>query len=373
MSVAVIVGTKKGAAILTSDKSRANWSRDFVLKGWSINASTRDEKGRWYVAIGNDVFGPAIMVSDDLKEWRQLENAPRYQPGEKGNPEHIRIVASGDFMGKYKDSPRLVDQIWTLHASHGAIYAGVSEAGLFVSRDRGESWQSVDGFNNQEGREQWPPGFGGLCAHTILTDGKNPNRIWVGVSSIGFFRTDDGGKTWRLKNDGVNQTIGSSCVHCVTHDPANADVMYRQDHRGMYVSRDGGDNWSVIESGLPVTDLSDGHRCSFGFPIVMDKRTNSVFAVPLNGDNFRFPADGKLTVYRTTNGGEQWEALRNGLPDDAYVSVLRGAMSADELDPCGVYFGTSSGAVYASSDLGGGWAEIATGLPRIGSVRAYVT
>jgi len=372
MGVAVIVGTKKGAAILTSN-TRENWSAEFVLKGWNVTASVRDEGGRYYTAIDNDVFGAAIMVSDDLKEWRQLENAPRYQPGEKGNPEHIRIKASSDFMGRYKDAPRLVDQIWTLHAAHGAIYAGVSEAGVFVSRDRGETWAGIDGFNNRPGREEWPPGFGGLCAHTLLTDAKNPDRIWVGVSSVGLFRSDDGGKSWALKNDGVNQTIGSSCVHRVTHDPANADIMYRQDHRGMYMTKNGGDSWTVIETGLPVGDLSDGHRCSFGFPIVMDKRTQSVFAVPLEGDNFRMPPNGKLAVYRTRDGGGRWEALDNGLPDGAFVSVLRGAMSVDQLDPGGVYFGTSSGAVFASPDLGGHWSEIASGLPRIGSVEAYVT
>jgi len=371
MGVAVVVGTKKGAAILRSD-TRENWSAEFALKGWNVTASARDEGGRYYAAINNDVFGAAVMVSDDLKQWRQLENAPRYQPGEKGNPEHIRIQASSDFMGKYKDAPRLVDQIWTLHAAHGAIYAGVSEAGIFVSRARGESWAGIDGFNNQPGREEWPPGFGGLCAHTILTDAKNPDRLWVGVSSVGFFRSDDGGKSWVLKNDGVNHTIGS-CVHCVTHDPTDADIMYRQDHRGMYLTKNGGDSWTVIESGLPVSDLSDGHRCSFGFPIVMDRRTQSVFAVPLEGDNFRFPSNGKLAVYRTRDGGGQWVALNDGLPDGAFVSVLRGAMSADQLNPGGVYFGTSSGAVYASPDLGGHWSEIAAGLPRIMSVAAYPT
>ena len=141
----------------------------------------------------------------------------------------------------------------------------------------------------------------------------------------------------------------------------------------MYMTTNGGDSWSVIETGLPVGDLSDGLRCSFGFPIVMDKRTQSVFAVPLEGDNFRMPPNGKLAVYRTRDGGGRWEALSNGLPDGAFVTVLRGAMSTDELDPGGVYFGTSSGAVYASPDLGGHWSEIARGLPRISSVEAYAT
>ncbi len=370
MGVALIVGTRKGAAILASDMARQKWSKDFVLQGWNVTASARDDGGRYYAAIGNDVFGPAIMASDDLKEWRQLEAAPRYKPGAKGNPEHNRKLGAGDPMGNYQGDARYVDQIWTLHAAHGALYAGVSEAGVFVSRDRGTSWQEIEGFNDHPSRANWEPGFGGLCAHTILTDAKNPLRMWVGVSSSGLFRTDDGGKTWGRKNDGVNATTGH-CVHRVAHDPARPDTLYRQDHRGMYLSEDGGDSWQVIETGLPVADLSDGHRCSFGFPIVMDRRTDNVFAVPLEGDNFRFPADGKLSVYRTADRGKRWARLGDGLPANSFVSVLRGAMSADQ--EAGVYFGTSSGAVYASPDLGEHWSEIAAGLPRIASVEAYVT
>ncbi len=370
MGVALIVGTKKGAAIFGSD-DRKKWTQSFALKGWAVTASVRGEHGRTYAAIANDVYGAAIMASDDLSEWRQLEAAPRYKAGEKGNAEHIRIAGAGDFMGKYKDGPRLVDQIWTLHAAHGVLYAGVSEAGLFMSQDCGESWQGIDGFNNHPTRDRWVPGFGGLGAHTMLSDAKNTNRMWVGVSAAGFFRTDDGGKTWHPKNDGVPGETGQ-CVHHVANDPANADVLYRQEHRGVYRSNDAGDNWQVIEDGLPVSELSDGHRCSFGFPIMLDRKSGSVFVVPLDGDNFRMPRDAQLAVYRTTDG-ERWKPQKNGLPGNCYASVLRGAMAADQLSPGGIYFGTTSGELFATNDLGESWHKIASGLPRILSVEAYVT
>lgn len=372
MDVAVIVGTKKGAAVLRSDARRADWSLDFILRGWTVTASARDAQGRYYLAVSNEVFGPAIFASDDLKEWKQQEAAPRYRPGEKGNPEHIRIAGATDFTERYKDQPRLVDQIWTLHATKDGVYAGVSEAGLFVTRDRGQSWEPVDGFNNQPGREAWPPGFGGLCAHTILSDPQNPNRMWVGVSSSGFFRTDDGGKTWNEKSKGVNQDLGI-CVHHVTHNPANPKVLFRQDHRGVYRSDDAGDTWIVTENGLPCGELSDGHKCSFGFAITMDHKTGSLFIAPLESDNFRLPHGGQLAIYRSTDNGANWRKQAKGLPSQYFAGVLRGAMSADQLDPGGVYFGTSSGQVFASNDVGESWSELASGLPRIMSVEAYAT
>ncbi|MBV9540781.1 MAG: hypothetical protein JO167_05890 [Alphaproteobacteria bacterium] len=375
MSVSLIVGTPKGAAVLKSNDRRA-WTHDFVLKGWPVTASVRDDKGRVYVAVNSPNYGVALFVSEDFKTWTQLEAAPRYRPEDRGNPEHHRLVARDDFSGTLKSGGRFVDQIWTLHFAHGALWAGVSEAGLFVSRDYGESWQPVDGFNEQPGRENWAPGFGGLGCHTILTDANDPNRMWAGISAAGFFRTDDGGKTWTPKNKGVDPAVEAApastgqCVHSVVHDPRDADVLYRQEHRGVHKSTDGGDTWQVMEDGLPVGELSDGHRCSFGFASAIDLKSGNVFVVPLDGDNFRFPRDGKLAVYRSSNG-RNWQRLSNGLPTDCYATVLRSAMSADQMD--GLYFGTGSGAVYASGDLGESWSEIATGLPRIMSVAAYVT
>jgi hypothetical protein len=368
MTVFLVVGTPKGAAILKSN-DRGSWSEEFVLRGWPVTASVRDDQGRVYVAVNSPNYGVAIFASDDLEKWEQLPAAPRYRPQDRGNPEHHRIVSQMDFGGMLKGGGRFVDQIWTLHAARGALFAGVSEAGLFVSRDRGQSWQPIDGFNEHPTRDSWVPGFGGLGAHTILTDAKNPDRMWVGVSAAGFFRTDDGGRTWTPKNQGVNADTGQ-CVHSVTHDPANAQVLFRQEHRGVHRSDDGGDTWTVIEDGLPVGELSDGHRCSFGFSSAMDRGTGNVFVVPLEGDNFRFPRDGQLAVYRSQDG-RKWEAKTKGLPSKCFTAVLRGAMAADQLDPGGVYFGTASGAVFASSDCGDSWREIASSLPRITSVAAY--
>ncbi|MBN9556262.1 MAG: exo-alpha-sialidase [Alphaproteobacteria bacterium] len=375
MSVSLIAGTPKGAAILTS-KDRERWDLHFELPGWPVTASARDDRGRYYIAVNSPNYGVALFASDDLKSWKQLDAAPRYRPEDRGNPEHHRIVGAADFEGVLKHGGRFVDQIWTLHWAHGTLYAGVSEAGLFASRDRGESWQPVDGFNNQPSRDTWVPGAGGLGAHTILSDAKNPDRLWVGVSAAGFFRTDDGGKTWAPKNKGVDPSVEAApastgqCVHSVSNDPENASLLYRQEHRGVHKSSDGGDTWQVMEDGLPVTELSDGHHCSFGFPCVIDRKSGSVFVVPLDGDNFRFPRGGKLTVYRSDDGA-RWKPLGNGLPGDCYTAVLRGAMSADQLSPGGVYFGTASGALYAGADLGERWQEIASGLPRITSVAAY--
>lgn len=366
MSVSLLVGTPKGAAVLTS-ADRKSWKEEFVLRGWPVTASVRDDKGRVYAAVNSPNYGVALFVSDDLKDWKQLASAPRYRPEDRGNAEHHRLVSKEDFGGLLKSGGRFVDQIWTLHFAHGALYAGVSEAGLFVSRDRGESWQPVDGFNNHPSRDSWVPGFGGLGAHTILTDANNPNRIWVGVSAAGFFRTDDGGKTWTPKNQGVSGDTGQ-CVHSVTHDPANASILFRQEHRGVHKSEDGGDTWKVIEDGLPIAELSDGHRCSFGFPSVMDRKSGNVFIVPLDGDNFRFPRGGQLAVYRTKDG-TRWDAKTNGLPANCFTAVLRGALAADQQS--GVYFGTASGTIFGSTDLGESWGEIATGLPRITSVEAY--
>ncbi len=377
MGVALVVGTPKGAAVLTS-KDRKSWNMSFELRGWPVTASTRDDQGRVYVAVNSPNYGVALFASDDFNTWTQLETAPRYRPEDRGNAEHHRLVAKEDFSGLLKGGGRFVDQIWTLHFAHGALYAGVSEAGLFVSRDRGNSWQPIDGFNEHPSRDTWQPGFGGLGAHTVLSDSKNPDRMWVGVSAAGLFRTDDGGRTWAPKNKGVNPAIDSEpastgqCVHSVTHDPTNADVMFRQEHRGVHRSDDGGDNWRVIEDGLPIGELSDGHRCSFGFASTIDLRSGLVFVVPLDGDNYRFPPGGQLAVYRTPDGA-RWQKLTTGLPANCFTAVLRGALSADQLDPGGLYVGTASGTVYGSADTGESWREIASGLPRIMSVQAYAS
>lgn len=372
METTLVVGTSKGLALLRSS-DRKSWSFDgLALQGWKVTASARDDKGRTYLGVCQDIFGPAIVYSDDLKTWTQLEDGPSYAKGTRGNALHARIAGSDVPMGDYDMSQRQLDQIWKLHFGQGRLFAGVSEAGLFVSDDQGATWQPVEGLNDHPTREEWEPGAGGMCLHTILTDETNPDRMWIGISAAGVFRTDDGGLTWMPKNDGVDQASGI-CVHALTHDPHSPDVVYRQDHRGVYISKDGGDSWTIAETGLPRAKLSDDRICSFGFPVGFDPKSNSAFVVPLDGDGLRIPKDGKIAIYRTQNGGETWTSTSNGLPHNIFASVLRGAMAVDAHDPAGVYFGTSSGNVFASPDLGENWQEIPASLPRVLSVEAYVS
>ncbi len=372
MSVVVIIGTQKGAVVLRSTNDRKEWKvGDLLFKGWIVTAAERDQRGRYYLGATHEVYGTVVMVSDDLASWRQIEKGPRYESGDVGNAEHNRTIGRTDSSVDQKAAPRHLDQIWTLHASGESIYAGVSEAGLFRSDDRGESWRPIQVLNDFRGRDDWTPGFGGLCTHVVLTDPKNPDRLWVGISAVGVFRSDDGGASWTGKNDGVSQAEGY-CVHGLAHHYDDADVIYRQDHRGMYRTRDGGDSWQLIENGLPIGTLHDGHRATFGFPIVIDPNTKAVFALPLESDEYHLPHDGKLRVYRTTNGGDSWEPLAGGLPvEPTYTSVLRGAMAVDGITPGGVYFGTTSGAAYASSNGGELWSRLPVTLPRILCVKAF--
>jgi photosystem II stability/assembly factor-like uncharacterized protein len=372
MAVVVIVGTDKGGMVLRSDDAREHWDLgELEFRGWRVTAATRDPGGRTYVAVALESFGNALLVSDDLKSWEQLEAAPRYAPGDRGNPDHNRTISSTAPMGLTDNEGRHVDQIWALHSTGGTLYAGVSEAGLFRSDDRGKSWQPVLGLNEHETRPDWIPGFGGLCLHHVLSDARNPDRLWVGISSFGVFRTDDGGHTWSRKNDGVTEQE-TFCVHGLTHDPRDADRIFRQEHTGMFRSLDGGDSWERIENGLPHGQLSSGSKSAFGFPVELDPATGYVYAFPLAGDDFRYARDGRVRVYRTRDGGELWEGLDRGLPSEPrYTSVLRGAMSVDRLDPCGVYVGTTSGHVFASRDRGESWIELPCTLPKIRCVEAF--
>ena len=372
MGVDVAIGTAKGALFLRSDERREHFETgDLVCRGWLVTAATRDSRGRTYLGVTHDVYGCVVMASDDLESWEQLEGAPSYSADDRGNEEHHRVIGAMDPMGRYKAGHRYVDQIWKLHATGDVLYAGVSEAGLFRSDDRGKSWQPVRGFNDHPTRPEWGPGFGGLCAHTVLCDGRDPNRLWVGVSAAGVFRSDDGGKSWAEKNDGVNKAEGF-CVHNLAHDPQAADIIYRQDHRGVYRTDDGGDSWQLIENGLPMATLGDGLECSFGFPIEMDPKSGSVFVVPLEGDSFRYPHGGKLCVYRTQDGGAGWQPLSNGLPSDPlYANVLRGALAVDDHDPVGVYLGTTAGTVHLSVDRGESWRQLPVTLPKVLTVEAF--
>ncbi len=372
MGVAVVVGTQKGVVILSSQDRRSWETSPLLLKGWLVTAAARDEAGRNYLAVTHDVWGATVMASDDLENWEQLEGAPRYPAGLTGNESHLRVVGAMDPMGQFKDGARYVDQIWKLHAAHGSLYAGVSEAGLFRSDDQGKTWESAPGLDTHSTRPDWLAGFGGLCAHSVLTDARNRDRLWVGISSAGVFRSEDGGRSFVMANEGVDKSEGY-CVHSLAHDPIDPDVIYRQDHRGVYRTRDGGDSWQLIENGLPSSELTDGHRCSFGFAIGMDTTSGRIFTLPIEGDSFRFPHGGRLAVYASDDQGDSWQELSNGLPQDFFGNVLRGAMDVDSGDPCGVYFGSTSGCVYGSHDRGESWQELARSLPKVLCVEAFET
>ncbi|MCZ6444740.1 MAG: exo-alpha-sialidase [Planctomycetota bacterium] len=350
MGMLVIVGTDKGAFLLRSDTARAHWKiQGPLFKGWKVTTVARDDSGRYFVATASDVYGQALHVSEDLDHWRQIENGPAWA----------------------KDTERKLNQIWTLNLQTSRFYAGVDEAGLFGSEDRGESWSPIEGLNEHPTRDSWYPGAGGLCAHAVLTDAKNPKRIWCGISAVGVFRSDDGGLTWEIKNQGIPMVIEDKqhheigrCVHGLVADPDDANTIYRREHNGMFRTRDGGETWQRIENGLDS---------SFGFPIVIDRTSKTLYIIPLESDEYRIPIDGRFRVYRSANGGDTWDPLSNGLPqENAYMGVLRDALAVDHLDPCGVYVGTTAGTVHVSNDAGDSWTQVSCILPRILSVSVYV-
>ncbi len=347
MDLCVVVGTMKGAFVLRSDARRADWKIEGPLfRGWKVTTAARDRAGRFLLGTASDVYGPAIQTSPDLKEWKQIERGPQYPEG----------------------GPKL-NQIWTIFTGSDRLYAGVDEAGLFWSDD-GSSWNPVEGLNRHPTRGAWVPGAGGLCAHVVLHDRTNPRRLWCGISAVGVLRSDDGGSTWTLRNAGVpamledkvHKDIGR-CVHGLAQDPEDPNTIYRQDHAGMFRTRNGGDSWERIENGLPS---------GYGFPLVMDRRTRALYCIPMESDEGRMPPGGKLRVYRSRNGGAAWEPLSKGLPENAWMGVLRGGVAADQLDPCGLYVGTTAGTVHVSRDAGESWRTLPCTLPRVLSVAAFV-
>ena len=324
MGVRLMVGTAKGGFWVTS-ANRRDWEvTGPFLKGWKVTAGLRLSNGRFVAAVGSDVYGPAVhMYNNYVHNGRS--------PGTVGGQPH-----SGDGS----------------HASGG-------------------SWDPVTGLNEHATRGAWTPGAGGLCCHALLFSRDNPERMWCGISAVGVFRTDDGGTTWMPKNRGVYWThedeefkeIGY-CVHALAQDPDDPGVIYRQDHSGMYRSRDGAERWERNEKGLDT---------AFGFPIVLDRASRFLFAVPQESDQYRVPVGGALQVMRSTDGGDSWHSASSGLPaQNAFGTVLRGAMAVDDLEPGGVYMGTTSGTLHVSDDLGESWTNLPVVLPRILHVSAWV-
>lgn len=275
----------------------------------------------------------------------------------------------------YEAGEEPVKAVWSVAPRNGHLYAGVQPAGLFRSSDRGRSWIHMDGLQKHPTRKDWMPGGAGLILHSLVPHPEDEDKIWIGISSAGVFHTADGGRTWEPRNrgtradfmpEGQNYPEFGQCVHCLVMAPGEPERLYQQNHCGMYRSDDGGRQWESIEAGLPST---------FGFPAAAHPRDrDTLFLLPLNGDSKgRYVPDARAAVWRTRDGGRSWEALRSGLPQqNAYFGVLRQAMATDRLDPAGVYFGTSGGVLFASRDEGDTWEPIAEHLPTISSVETMV-
>jgi photosystem II stability/assembly factor-like uncharacterized protein len=353
--VLILLGTKKGAFILESDASRRDWSlRGPFCDAWPMNHVVGDPAtGTIWAGGGNEWFGPAVWKSTDLgKTWSHSSAGLAYLEG---------------------DEP--MKAVWSLAPAHGRLYAGVQPAGLFRSEDNGETWAHVRGLRDHPSRPQWQPGAGGLILHSLVPHPDDEQQLWVAISAAGVFHTADGGRSWETRNSGTRCDFlpegqrypeFGQCVHCLVMAPGRPELLYQQNHCGMYRSEDGGRHWESIEAGLPS---------SFGFPAATHPRDPStLFLLPLNGDIAgRYVPDGKAAVWRTRDGGAHWQDLRDGLPQqDAFFGVLRQAMSADALTPAGVYAGTNTGTLFASADEGEHWTTIAQHLPPIFSVETLV-
>ena len=361
--VRVLVGTRKGAFVLSADAKRRQWDVSGPhFAGWEIfhlKGSPADPQ-RIYASQSSSWFGQVIQRSDDGgATWNVVGNEFAYD-GDPGT--HLWYDGT--------PHPWAFARVWHLEPSltdPDTVYAGVEDAALFRSTDAGATWKELPGLRDCSG-SLWQPGAGGMCLHTILLDPADPARIFVAISSAGAFRSDDAGATWRPINRGlVSEQIPDPkaevghCVHNLAMHPSRPDVLFMQKHWDVMRSDDAGDSWREVSGNLP----SD-----FGFPIAVHAHEpETIYVVPIKSDSEHFPPDGKLRVYRSRSGGNEWEALTNGLPQrDCYVNVLRDAMAVDTLDPCGVYFGTSGGQVYASPDGGDSWAPIVRDLPAVLSV-----
>jgi hypothetical protein len=319
------------------------------------------DPNRIYASQGTEWFGQVMHRSDDGGvTWETVGNEFKYATEAGQHQWYDGTPHPWEFKRVWHLEPSLTET--------DEVLAGVEDAAMFKSSDGGKTWLELPGLRTHDSGSEWSPGAGGLCLHTILVDPINPSRMFIAISAAGVFRTEDAGKTWKPINRGLkSNTIPDEvaevghCVHRIALHPSNPDVLYMQKHWDVMRSDDSGDNWHEVSGDLP----SD-----FGFVVdVHAHEPETVYVVPIKSDSEHFPPDGKLRVYRSRTGGNEWEALTKGLPQkDCYVNVLRDAMTVDALDPCGVYFGTTGGQVYASADSGDSWDAIVHDLPRVMSV-----
>jgi hypothetical protein len=386
--VRVLVGTHKGAFVLTSDGKREKWDVSGPhFGGWEmyhLKGSPADPN-RIYASQTSGWFGQIIQRSDDGgKTWIQPgtppgEQNPQQGP-QKGESNKFVYNSSPEKGGKPLTTHQWYDgtqhpwefkRVWHLEPSltdPDTVYAGVEDAALFRSTNGGQNWEEIPGLRGHGTGPKWQPGAGGMCLHSIVMDHSNPKRMYIAISAAGAFRTDDGGKNWKPINKGLksqyipdpNAEIGH-CVHHIAAHPSRPDVLFMQKHWDVMRSNDAGDSWHEVSGNLPT---------DFGFVVdVHAHEPETIYVIPIKSDGEHFPPEGKLRVYRSRSGGNEWEALTKGLPqNDCYVNVLRDAMAVDSLESCGVYFGTTGGQVYASRDAGDNWAPIVQNLPAVFSV-----
>jgi BNR/Asp-box repeat len=362
--VRVLVGTRKGAFVLTSDANREQWDvRGPLFGGWEIYHVTGSpaDPDRLYASQSGGWFGQVIQRSDDGgATWEPVGNQFAYDGIPGTHQWYDGTPHPWEFARVWHLEPSLTDP--------DTVYAGVEDAALFRSVDGGQTWQELSGLRDHDSGSSWQPGAGGMCLHTIMQHPGEPGRIFVAISSAGVFRTDDAGKTWRPTNRGLRSEgipdpdaeVGH-CVHRLAMHPSRPEVLFMQKHWDVMRSDDAGESWYEISGDLP----SD-----FGFPIAVHAHEpDTIYVIPIKSDSEHYPPEGKLRVYCSRTGGNEWEALTNGLPQrDCYVNVLRDAMAVDSLDSCGVYFGTTGGQIYASADAGDSWAPIVRDLPAVLSV-----
>ncbi|MBY5164446.1 WD40/YVTN/BNR-like repeat-containing protein [Salsipaludibacter albus] len=345
----IAIGTEKGGFLLDPDDGEVS---EPLFPGWKVTAFGRS--GEHYLAgVASNWFGPGIQRSTDLQEWTATDAPPSY--GDDPEAEDAREVKA----------------VWTFHRDDEWLWAGVEEAGLFRSADDGATWEGLDGFNAHRTRADWGPGLGGLCTHRVLTHG---DRVYAAASAVGVFRSDDGGATFDLVNDGIpvagmpadevdERPETGYCVHNLRMDPADPDRLYRQDHMGVFRSDDGGHSWQRRQDGLPA-------EMGFGFVMAREGSTGRLFTQPLHSDGQRLPVDGAFRVYRSDDQGASWAVSGTGWSDaPTHTLVLRGAVDAD--DDGRVAVGTTSGAVWLTEDAGDSWRQVPGTFPRIGAVALW--
>lgn len=379
--VMLFVGTNKGAFIFNSNTKREKWKMsDILFKSWNVMHMQMDPRDkRIHAAVNHFVYGPTTHYSDDFgKTWTQSRQVPVItRPSSSGRPATTVDEAFREGSGEdIKAKPEKMVKVWHIkpgrESEPNVLYAGAQPASLFISKDRGDSWELVEGLYDHPQRGLWNPGNGGLCLHTILLDPTNEKRMYIAVSAAGCYRTDDGGLTWHPHNKNVRADFMpdkfpefGQCVHKMAMHPANPNVLFQQNHCGVYRSDNAGEEW---------IDIGEGKLPSrFGFPIAVHPTDpNTIYIVLEESDEYRMSVDGKFSVWRSKDAGESWKRISKGLPERAHLDVLREAMTTDTFEDAGIYIGTNTGQIFYSRDSGNNWELLADYLPPIQSLEAAV-